>query len=376
MVGMFNNIYGHVHSGLPVEVIALHFIEEVGEVANSIRLISGGSRERDEDSILVLEWEIADVFSWICNLTLRVGHHFDLLRWYAERLIPDVILGRDPAKDISLSSVLWNIYAGPRGLLRCPGCRARPCSEDVPEADAKSGIRWYSDAVEAPLVVIAIDGPSGSGKSTVGKMLAKKTGLVYINSGAMYRAAALKVLEAGVNPDDELAVGELMENTVIKVSWDDYDMRVFLEGRDVSDQLRKNDVESIVAKVSANPAVREKLVSLQRTLLRGGAVVEGRDIGTVVSPNAPVKIFLNASPEERARRRVLEGIQNGSGIAIEQTSYEIGRRDRLDAERKISPLVAAVDAVEIDSTHLTAAQVVEQILDLVVKKGLAGERVQ
>ncbi|PYV31178.1 MAG: (d)CMP kinase [Acidobacteria bacterium] len=220
-------------------------------------------------------------------------------------------------------------------------------------------------------LIIAIDGPAGAGKSTVAQKLAERLGLAYVDSGATYRAAALKVLDLGVLPDDVRAVAGVVANADIRIATDGSRSRVFLDGADVSEQIRSAEVTVAAAQVSRLSSVREKLIALQRTLASGrGVVMEGRDIGTVVFPDAPLKIFLEADPEERARRRLEQETREGRAATLEQTAYEIQQRDQLDAERKISPLVAAPDAVKIDSTRLTADQVVERVLDLSRERGL------
>jgi cytidylate kinase len=214
-------------------------------------------------------------------------------------------------------------------------------------------------------LVITIDGPAGAGKSTVAQMLAARLGLKYVDSGATYRAAALKVLEAGVNPYDEPQVSKLIRATNMQVAAGDSEPRVLVDGNDVTARLRTPEVTLAAAHVSRLPEVRAKLIEMQRTFARGrGVVMEGRDIGTVVFPQAQLKIFLKANVEERARRRLKQDSRDSRDATLEKTAYEIGRRDQLDAERKISPLIPAPDAVEIDSTHLQADQVVEQILAL------------
>ena len=222
-------------------------------------------------------------------------------------------------------------------------------------------------------LVIAIDGPAGVGKSTVARRLAERLGFTYVDTGATYRAAALKVLESGASPDDERAVAEIVARADIRLATDARQARVLLDGQDVSRRIRKPEVTLAASKVSRLPEVRQRLIALQRSVPAGrGMVMEGRDIGTVVFPEAPLKIFLRADPEERARRRLGQEKEEGQARSLEQTAQEIDRRDRLDTERKISPLVAAPDACQIDSTRLTADQVVERIVELARNRKLIG----
>jgi cytidylate kinase len=220
-------------------------------------------------------------------------------------------------------------------------------------------------------LVIAIDGPAGAGKSTVAQKVAARLGLNYVDSGATYRAAALKVLQAGLSPDDEQAVARLLGQTDIRIGTDGLQSRVFMDGQDVTEKIRTPEVTLAAAQVSRLPEVRAKLIAVQRGFATGrGVVMEGRDIGTVVFPNAALKIFLQADPVERALRRLKQDTKEGRSATLQQTACEIAHRDQLDADRKISPLVPAADAYQIDSTNLAADQVVEQILDLARKKKL------
>ncbi|MGH9357686.1 MAG: (d)CMP kinase [Terriglobia bacterium] len=222
-------------------------------------------------------------------------------------------------------------------------------------------------------LVIAIDGPAGAGKSTVARKLAARLGLTYVDSGATYRAAALKVLEGRVSPDDPASVILTVTEAGIDLRTEPPCLRVLLDGRDVTEQIRSPEVTLAAAKVSRLPEVRAKLIALQRSFARApGVVMEGRDIGTVVFPDAPLKVFLTARPGERAHRRLSDEAGRGREATLEQTAYEIGRRDQLDAERRLSPLVAAPDAYVIDSTHLAAGEVVERIIQLAKARSLLG----
>jgi cytidylate kinase len=204
--------------------------------------------------------------------------------------------------------------------------------------------------------VIAIDGPAGSGKSTLTRALAEALGLPALETGAMYRAVTWAVLQAGVDPGDAAAVADVARRVAIEVG-----ERVRVDGRDVTEAIRGPEVTVAVSAVSANPQVREVLVELQRRWIEahGAAVVEGRDIGTVVVPDASLKLFLVASEEERARRRREE---EGGVAAVELTLESIRRRDTLDSSRAASPLVAAPDAVVLDTTGRSVPDLVAEVI--------------
>ena len=224
-------------------------------------------------------------------------------------------------------------------------------------------------------LVIAIDGPAGSGKSTVAQMLAERLGLIYVDSGATYRAAALKVLEAGVPLDDEQEIVRVVASAEIRFVPRRPQPQVLLDGNDVTPKIRTRRVTQAASHVSRLPAVRQKLIALQRSLLKEpGVVMEGRDIGTVVFPDAPLKIFLKADPEERARRRVQQNQEQGRPSKLQDILAEISKRDQRDAERQASPLVPAAGAAILDSTRLSAEEVVDEILELARKKNLPGAR--
>lgn len=224
-------------------------------------------------------------------------------------------------------------------------------------------------------MIIAIDGPSGAGKSTLGKRLAKELGLLYLDTGAMYRAVALAVLEAGAKPNDEEKAVEIAGNSKIELSGEPEHLHVWLDGRDVSGLIRTPEVSQAASIVSAIPEVRRILVEKQRLLgKRGeGCVLEGRDIGTVVFPDADIKFFITATPEARAQRRFEELREKGEQTTFEHTLAEIVERDQRDANRTDSPLVVAKNAVEIDSTEKTSDEVFEQMLKLAREKPQRGK---
>jgi CMP/dCMP kinase len=210
--------------------------------------------------------------------------------------------------------------------------------------------------------ILAIDGPAGAGKSTVAKRLAKVLGFLYMDTGAMYRALALKVMRQGIDPEDTERVRRILSETRIELAADDGQSRVYLDGVDVSDQVRTPEVSQLASKVSTLKVVRERLVELQRGMAAaGGVVAEGRDIGTVVFPNADVKIYLDASPEQRARRRAEEIKGRGGDVSWERTLAETLERDQRDQERAIAPLRKADDAIVIDTTSMEVDQVIGKI---------------
>ncbi len=213
-------------------------------------------------------------------------------------------------------------------------------------------------------MIIAIDGPSGAGKSTLAKRLAQELGFIYMDTGAMYRALALKVLREGVDLADDAAMARLIQSTAVDLQPAGGALKVLLDGADVAAQIRTPAVSQMASKASALPAVRARLLEIQREIGRRGSVVaEGRDIGTVIFPGAEVKIFLQASAAERARRRFAELRAAGQAVKLEETLREIEERDRRDSERDLAPLRRAEDAVLIDSSNLDADQVLARVLE-------------
>jgi cytidylate kinase len=214
-------------------------------------------------------------------------------------------------------------------------------------------------------MIIAIDGPSGAGKSTLGRMLARELKLLYIDTGAMYRAAALAVIESGVTTTDSERVAEVVERADINLEGDPDSLQVRLNGRDVSQEIRTEEVSHSASVISTIPEVRRSLVNRQRELgeRAGGVVLDGRDIGTVVFPQADIKFFLTAAPEARAHRRYEEDRLKERDGSFEATLAEINTRDRRDSTRDDSPLAIADDAVVIDSTE----NLIEEVFDAMMK---------
>ncbi|MEP6922148.1 MAG: (d)CMP kinase [bacterium] len=218
-------------------------------------------------------------------------------------------------------------------------------------------------------LIIAIDGPSGAGKSTLGRMLARELKLQYIDTGSMYRAVALAVMESSINSNDDVAVSSLAERVAIDLQGDPDSLQVILEGRDVSEAIRNEDVTHMSSIISTIPAVRRAMVERQRELGRRGAVLNGRDIGTVVFPDASIKFFLTAAPQERAQRRFAEEQTHDSNASFEGTFADMKERDRRDTTRMDSPLVAASDAVLIDSTGRSIDEVFAKMMSEIRERG-------
>jgi cytidylate kinase len=219
-------------------------------------------------------------------------------------------------------------------------------------------------------LVIAIDGPSGAGKSTVARMLAERMGYTYIDTGAMYRAVGWKAIRDGVDPGDEAALARLCERTEVTIGHNASGQRVFVNGADVSGEIRTPEMGMMASAVSRSPAVRARLLTLQRSLgARGGVVMDGRDIGTVVFPDADLKFFLDASAEERGRRRYRELRAKGMNVDLAAITEEIRARDHQDSNREHAPLRKAPDSRYVDSSEMTIDEVVAEMLRFVGRGG-------
>ena len=212
-------------------------------------------------------------------------------------------------------------------------------------------------------MIIAIDGPAGSGKSTLGRMLARALNLLYIDTGSMYRAVALATIDAALDPSDTDAVTDLAQRVDMDLEGDPDSLRVWLAGRDVTERIRDDDITEMSSIVSTIPGVRRAMVARQREMGKRGAVMNGRDIGTVVFPDADIKFFLDAVADERAERRFKEDLLVNPEATLAQTLAEITERDFRDSTRTDSPLKIAGDAIVIDSTGLSIQDVFERMME-------------
>ena len=219
------------------------------------------------------------------------------------------------------------------------------------------------------MVSIAIDGPAGAGKSTIARAIAKELGYLYVDTGALYRAIGLFVTANGAESSDAVRVERMLKDIKLELRFINGEQRVFLNGYDVSADIRRPEISMAASNVSAIPAVRQFLFALQQNMaLEHDIVMDGRDIGTVVLPGAQVKIFLTASPEERARRRYEELVQKGMQVDYDTVLAEVKQRDHQDTHRTISPLRQAPDAVLVDTTGNTLEQSVAQLVELVKQR--------
>jgi len=218
-------------------------------------------------------------------------------------------------------------------------------------------------------IIIAIDGPAASGKSTTARLLAQKLGYVYLDTGAMYRACALAAQRAGIDPSDEAALDRLLLGLNLRVAFTDQGNRVFLNDEDISGKIRTPELSLLASSISAIPAVRRKMVDLQRKLGdQGGVILDGRDIGTVVFPQAELKFFMIAPAEIRAQRRFLELQEKGMNPDFQVVLKEMQERDKADAERALAPLIPANDAIEIDTGSLSIEEQVEALYQIIVSR--------
>ena len=221
---------------------------------------------------------------------------------------------------------------------------------------------------------VAIDGPAGAGKSTIARLVAKEKGYIYVDTGAMYRALAVHFLKKGVAPEDTDAVSGACADADVSIRYEDGVQQVFLNGENVTGMLRTEEVGNMASVSSGNPVIREKLVELQRNLAaRANVVMDGRDIGTCVLPNADIKIYLTASVRTRALRRCKELEEKGIPCSLEEIQEDICQRDKRDMEREISPLRQAEDAVLVDSSEMNIQEVKEEILRLYREKVREGK---
>lgn len=218
-------------------------------------------------------------------------------------------------------------------------------------------------------LIIAIDGPAASGKSTTAQLLAQKLGYVYIDTGAMYRACALKAKKMGIDINDEESIRELLDDIDIRIENHNSKNRIYLDGEDVSEDIRADDISALASAISAIPAVRYKMVELQRKMgEKGGVILDGRDIGTFVFPTAEVKFFLTASPEVRAKRRWLELKQKGINKDFSEVLADLVKRDNNDSQRALAPLKKADDAIEVDTSNMTIEEQTDFLYQIICSR--------
>ncbi|WP_281862771.1 (d)CMP kinase [Planomicrobium okeanokoites] len=214
-------------------------------------------------------------------------------------------------------------------------------------------------------IQIALDGPAAAGKSTIAKIVAEKLGYIYIDTGAMYRAITLKAIREGINLESGEEAGRLLADTRIDLQPSQDGQLVFLDGKNVTEDIRSQNVTSSVSMMAAHESVRKQMVKLQQILASGrGVVMDGRDIGTQVLPNAELKVFMSATVEERARRRFEENKKRGIDTPLDDLQKEIAARDKMDSEREVSPLRQAQDALYLDTTNLSIVDAASEILKL------------
>lgn len=214
--------------------------------------------------------------------------------------------------------------------------------------------------------VVAIDGPAGAGKGTITKLVGEKLGLVNIDTGATFRCVALNMIQENINIQEEGKIEKMLTKINIEMHPNG---NIYLNGEEVTNRIRENDVNDLVSPVSVLPVVRNKLLEVQRNIAKGkNVIMEGRDIGTVVFPDADVKIYLDATAEERARRRVIQNQEKGIEASYEEVLKGIKDRDKRDSTREIAPLKKAEDAIYVDSTNLSIVQVVEKIIEIINNK--------
>lgn len=212
---------------------------------------------------------------------------------------------------------------------------------------------------------VAIDGPAGAGKSTIAKLVAKEKGYIYVDTGAMYRGLAIHFLDKGIQPQETEKVIEACKDAEVTIAYEDAVQHVYLNGKDISSRLRNEEVGNMASVTSAIPEVRKKLLELQQNLAKTqNVIMDGRDIGPCVLPHADVKVYLTASVETRAKRRYQELQEKGEDCNLEEIAHDIEERDRRDMTREIAPLKQAEDAVLVDSSDMTIAEVVKTIVDL------------